>query len=215
MKTVCIIPARGGSKGIINKNITPINNKPLISYTISHALESRVDKVYVTTDSDKIASVATECGAEVIFRPSELAEDTTTTEQTLTHALHKIEQSGRVDIVVYLSCTQPYRYVSWINTCVEKVQYDGFDSACVGYKTTKNYWSVSKGKHHKLWWNKYTNRQVRDYILQENTGAACATRSEIIRSGDRIGESVYIVETEKYNLDIHEQLDVDVAEILL
>lgn len=215
MKTVCIIPARGGSKGITNKNITLINNKPLISYTITHALESCVDDVYVTTDSDKIANVATEFGAKVIFRPSELAEDTTTTEQTLTHALYKIEQTGSVDLVVYLSCTQPYRYVSWINTCVEKVQYDGFDSACVGYKTTKNYWNTFEEKHHKLWWNKYTNRQGRDYILQENTGAACATRSDIIRRGDRIGENVYIVETDRYNLDIHEQFDVDVAELLL
>ena len=215
MSVICIIPARGGSKGLPRKNVLPVNGKPLISYTIIQALESCIDSVYVTTDDEEIANVSSGYGANIITRPKELAEDTTTTEQTLTHALQQIEVTRQVDIVVYLSCTQPYRDVNWINTCVDKVRYGDYDSACVGYKTTKNYWRPTKDNHYKVWWWKYSSRQEREYILQENTGAACAVKSNIIRRGERIGDSTYILETDRYNVDIHEATDLQIAEIFL
>ena len=77
METLAIIPAREGSKGILNKNIIELNGKPLIAWTIIAAKQSqKVDRIIVSTDSQQIAKVALEYGAEVPFiRPKELAQD--------------------------------------------------------------------------------------------------------------------------------------------
>ena len=93
MKTICIIPARGGSKGIINKNLKKICGKPLIYYPIIAAIESKVcDKIIVSTDSIQIAKQAIKYGAEVPFlRHSDFAQDRTTTEKTLKEALIQSE----------------------------------------------------------------------------------------------------------------------------
>ncbi|WP_415719295.1 pseudaminic acid cytidylyltransferase [Maridesulfovibrio sp.] len=86
---IAIIPARGGSKRIKNKNIKEFAGKPIIYYSIAAALESGLfDKVIVSTDSDSIATVAEECGATVPFRrPEELSDDHTPTAPVLLHAI--------------------------------------------------------------------------------------------------------------------------------
>ena len=93
-KIVALIPARGGSKGIKNKNIIDLCGKPLISYTIQAALESKyIDKVIVSTDSQEIADVAIKYGAEVPFlRPGELASDTSKTIDAVMHAVGELEK---------------------------------------------------------------------------------------------------------------------------
>ena len=92
-KVICIIPARGGSKGLKNKNIQKVNNKPLIYFPIMAALKSGVcDKVCVSTDSIKIAKEAKKYGAEVPFlRDKNFSKDRTTTEATLQNALLSLE----------------------------------------------------------------------------------------------------------------------------
>ena len=77
-KILCTICARGGSKGVKNKNIKEINGKPLIAYTIEQAKNSKLfDHIVISTDSDDIANIATEYGAEVFFkRSAEMASDT-------------------------------------------------------------------------------------------------------------------------------------------
>ncbi|MBQ9511715.1 MAG: NTP transferase domain-containing protein, partial [Lachnospiraceae bacterium] len=90
---LAMIPARGGSKGIKDKNITPLAGKPLITYTIEAALQSRyIDRVVVSTDSEAIAAVARAAGADVPFlRPAELASDTA---KSIDAVLHCIEFVG-------------------------------------------------------------------------------------------------------------------------
>ena len=89
-----VILARGGSKGIPKKNIFPINGHPLISYTIAAALKSGLlDKVVVSTDSEEIAEIARQYGAEVPFiRPEELAGDEVPSNETLRHAVIESEK---------------------------------------------------------------------------------------------------------------------------
>lgn len=211
-KTVCIIPARGGSKGVPGKNLKTINGNTLLSYTINQAKQSCVDDVYVTTDDDDIKAEASRCGVQYINRPNSLATDVATTEVALSHALNIIDPTaGKYSVVVFLSCTQPYRKISWINTCVDKVKSDGYDSAFVGYNTHKNYWVNNE----KLWWKDYTSRQQREPVVQENTGAACATDANIIRNGKRIGDHVYIHQVDEFNLDIHDPVDFLIAEAIM
>jgi len=94
--TVAIIPARGGSKRIPNKNVRPFAGKPMISYPITAALQSGVfDRVIVTTDSEEIAEVAVGHGAEAPFRrPARLADDHTTTAPVVVHALEWLAANG-------------------------------------------------------------------------------------------------------------------------
>ena len=88
-KRVAVIPARGGSKGISWKNIRQVGFKPLIVHTIEAALHSKnIDRVFVSTDSERIAEVARKAGAEVPFlRPAELADDKTPLAGVMKHFL--------------------------------------------------------------------------------------------------------------------------------
>lgn len=121
-KIVALIPARGGSKGIKNKNIINLCGKPLISYTIQAALESKyIDKVIVSTDSQEIADVAIKYGAEVPFlRPGELASDTSKTIDAVMHAVGELEKrKEQYDILILLQATQPLRTADDIDSAIE------------------------------------------------------------------------------------------------
>ncbi len=110
---IAIIPARGGSKRLPGKNIKLLCGKPLIAWTIEAALESKVfDHVFVSTDCDEIAQVAKVFGAEVPFlRPTEIATDTATTNDVVTHlvAWFEEEHNREVTTVAILQPTSPLR----------------------------------------------------------------------------------------------------------
>ncbi|MEO0906783.1 MAG: acylneuraminate cytidylyltransferase family protein, partial [Pseudomonadota bacterium] len=96
MSALAIIPARGGSKGLPRKNLRQLAGKPLIVWSIEHALRSKaIDTCLVSTDCPEIAETARRAGAYVPFlRPAELASDTAATEPVMLHALLAMEQDG-------------------------------------------------------------------------------------------------------------------------
>jgi CMP-N-acetylneuraminic acid synthetase len=109
-KLLCIIPARGGSKRIPDKNIRKLLGRPLIAYAIDAACKARsVDRVIVSTDSDKIAKIAEKHGADVPFlRPKRLAGDATPTLPVIRHALQYLKKEGETyDAVLCLQATSP------------------------------------------------------------------------------------------------------------
>ena len=95
--TICIIPARGGSKRIKNKNIKKINNKPIISHVIKVAKESKLfSRIIVSTDSKKISNIAIKYGAEVPFkRNKKLSDDHATTKDVLVDCVKKINSKNQ------------------------------------------------------------------------------------------------------------------------
>ena len=116
---MAIIPARGGSKGILKKNICLLAGKPLLVYTIEAALNSTVvSKVVVSTDAEDIAEVASNCGVEVIHRPDHLAEDSSLTVPVLKHALQEMGNKYSPDKVVTLKPTSPLRLGTHIDEAV-------------------------------------------------------------------------------------------------
>lgn len=123
MKIIAIIPARGGSKGIKNKNLKLFNNKPLVVHSIEHALASKlIDRVLVSTDSEEIKKISLKAGAEVPFlRPKELSEDHVLDWPVFEHALSylKKEENYSPDIVVHLRPTSPYRKTEWIDDAIQ------------------------------------------------------------------------------------------------
>ncbi len=105
-----VIPARGGSKGILNKNVQPVGGVPLVARSVRAARASSVvDRVIVSTDDQQIAQVAADAGAEIVDRPTELAGDHATTESAVLHCLQvMLEQDARVPpITLILQCTAP------------------------------------------------------------------------------------------------------------
>lgn len=120
---LALIPARGGSKGIPRKNLIEIAGKPLIAWSIQHALESaRITRVLVSTDDAETAAVATQFGAEVPFlRPAEYAQDLSPDIDVFRHALLFLAESEayQPDIVVHLRPTGPVRRVQDIDAAVD------------------------------------------------------------------------------------------------
>ncbi|MDQ3009373.1 MAG: acylneuraminate cytidylyltransferase family protein [Acidobacteriota bacterium] len=125
MNILGLIPARGGSKGVLRKNIRLLAGKPLLSYTAEAALAShRLTRVILSTDDEEIAEAGRSCGVEVPFlRPPELAEDTTPTLPVVQHALQFLEgQGNRFDAVCLLQPTNPLRRTSDIDGCIELLE---------------------------------------------------------------------------------------------
>ena len=121
-KIIAIIPARGGSKGIPNKNIYPICQKPLIAYTIEAAKKSKyIDNVVVSTDSEKISEVSKQYGAKVPFlRPDILASDTAKTIDVLIDALDRLQKNNeKYHTLVLLQPTSPLRSTEDIDSAIE------------------------------------------------------------------------------------------------
>jgi len=110
---IAIIPARGGSKRLPGKNIKLLAGKPLIAWTIEAALESNVfDRVFVSTDDEEIARISKQFGAEIPFmRPTELASDTATTNDVITHLVDWFDKSHsqQVSNIAILQPTSPLR----------------------------------------------------------------------------------------------------------
>lgn len=125
METLAIIPARGGSKGLPDKNILPLKGVPLIAYSIKAALETpEITRVLVSTDSPVIAEIALDYGAEVPFmRPGEYAQDLSTDLDVFQHALRWLakEEAYYPDLVVQLRPTSPVRLTRHISTCIQKM----------------------------------------------------------------------------------------------
>mgnify|MGYP000163561678 CR=1 FL=1 len=120
--TITIIPARGGSKGVVGKNIKLFLGVPLLTHSIRHSLESsRVRATYVTTDDAQIAAVAREAGATVIPRPPELSGDRASSESALLHALHSISElrADVVERVIFLQATSPLRRTGEVNLALD------------------------------------------------------------------------------------------------
>lgn len=123
MKILALIPARGGSKGLPRKNILPLDEHPLIAYSIAAALSSpRIDRVIVTTDSEEIATIARQYGAETPFiRPAELAGDFTTDLETFQHAIAWLEENEgyQPTAVFQFRPTTPIRFEAEIERCID------------------------------------------------------------------------------------------------
>jgi N-acylneuraminate cytidylyltransferase len=112
-RTLAIVPARGGSKRVPRKNLRDVGGRPMIAYAIEHAREaSRVDRCIVSTDDADIAEKAREYGGDVPFmRPAELASDTASVADAITHALEWVEAEDgeRYDVVCLVQPTSPLR----------------------------------------------------------------------------------------------------------
>lgn len=124
MSVVAIIPARGGSTRLPRKNIHPVLGRPMIAWVIDACRESRrIDRVYVTTEDDEIASTARACGAQVVRRPPELARDDVFKMEAVAHAVGAIEEEGIVpEIVLSVQPNSPELTAIVIDAAIDRLR---------------------------------------------------------------------------------------------
>jgi len=122
MQCIAIIPARGGSKGILRKNMVDVCGIPLFVHSVRHALQSSVvDRIIVSSEDQEILDTAKQHGAEVIVRPVELAGDDILDLPVFQHCLNELNDKEKyhADIIVHLRPTAPYRKIEWIEQAVQ------------------------------------------------------------------------------------------------
>jgi N-acylneuraminate cytidylyltransferase len=216
---VCVIPARGGSKGVPGKNLRLVAGKPLIVWTIEQALAVTSPlEVVVSTDDEEIAAVAREAGASVPFlRPAELALDTTPTEPVVRHALATLDALGTVaSTVVLLQATSPVRLPGTLDRAL--VEYADTDvDALVGVVPQAPF----------LWWRGEPPRAdypvdarprrqdlTADSYRYRETGSLYVTRRWVYDDlGNRLGGRIGLfVMDEVEGVDVDTEHDLAVAE---
>jgi YrbI family 3-deoxy-D-manno-octulosonate 8-phosphate phosphatase len=142
-EVVAVIPARGGSKGVVRKNLRRVGGIPLVARAIDAARRcAAVDRVVVTTDDADIAAVAGEWGAEVVARPDELAGDTATSESALLHVLEVLEERNvDVGVIAFLQATSPFIDVPALEEAVQLVRSRRRDSVFSAIETYGFLWA--------------------------------------------------------------------------
>ena len=196
-----LIPARGGSKGVPNKNIKTICGKPLIVWTIEKAKRSRLlDKVIVSTDSDAIAEIAQKAGAEILKRPDYLATDTASTQDVMVHAL----ESFPADTLVLLQPTSPCRSEGLIDECILEFQERDYDSLATG-------WICDYKEYGK---NTLPRQQINGFFYDD--GNVYVIKAENILKGDRYGIRIGHKIISRYeNAEIDDEYDFWLLEQIL
>ena len=188
MKTLYVIPARGGSKGIPGKNIKPLAGKPLIEYSIDVArMLAHDEDICVSTDDKEIINTVQRTGLKVPFvRPAELATDRSSTYEVLLHALDFYESKGvHYDVLVLLQPTSPLRTVDDVRKCIDLYTPDVDMVVSVKQATTNPYYNafetdengflhISKGE------GNYTRRQDAPKVWEYN-GAVYVINTESLR----------------------------------
>lgn len=222
MSILCVIPVRGGSKGVPRKNLREVAGKPLVTWTIAQALACRPTlDVLVSTDDEEIARVCRAAGALVPFtRPAELAQDTTPTEPVVRHALAWWrEHRGEPEAVLLLQATSPVRLPGTLDRAVAQFAESGADSL-VGVVPQAPF----------LWWAEDPPRADYDVrarprrqdltpqaLRYRETGSLYLTRPRIYDTQDnRLGGRITLfVMDEVEGIDIDTEVDLALAETTL
>ena len=127
MNVVALIPARSGSVGLKNKNIKIFNGKPLIYYAIKSAKQSKlINDVIVSSDSEKILNISKKYGATTLLRPKKYATSKSTDLDVIKNLVENLEK--KIDILVFLRPTNPFRTGKDIDSCINKIFEGDFSS---------------------------------------------------------------------------------------
>ena len=214
-KTIAIIPARGGSKRLPNKNILSLGGISLIAHSILYAQQNNdiIDEVYVSTDDVAIKKIALDYGARVIDRPENLSGDFEPTVSALKHVLESLEDE--VENVILLQATDPLRPEKLLKEAFETYQNENQDSL---FAVTRNDQKLGKIEANKfIPFNYEIGQRSQDLepLFFEN-GLLYISKAKLILKGKIISGSAFPYEVNSVfaHVDIDTQADLDYAEYL-
>jgi N-acylneuraminate cytidylyltransferase/CMP-N,N'-diacetyllegionaminic acid synthase len=220
-KILAIIPARGGSKGVLRKNLRNLWGKPLIQWSIDEAKKSKyIDRIVISTEDNEIEELSIRAGVEVIKRPIELAQDDSPTIDSIVYTLNKLEEieGYTPNYVLLLQCTSPFRNAEDIDASIDTLlnKNDNFKSLI----------SVSR-EEHPPWWLKTIDSDgaMKDFISYDKEKY---TRRQSFQPVYRLNGAIYICEinelkkyksfetdrTLAYIMDSSSSIDIDTEEDL-
>lgn len=223
---LCTICARGGSKGVKNKNIKQINGKPLIAYTIEQAQKSGIfEHIVVSTDSDLIADTSKEYGAEVFFkRPDDLASDTAGKLPVIQHAFNESEKyySKYFDYIVDLDATAPIRKVQDIINSYKQIVETKGDNLITAVPARKspyfNQVEMEDGlvKLSKTPEKPILRRQDAPNVYDMNASIYIWTRDAILNNEKVIDNNTTLYVMDEMSMfDVDTEIDFKIVEMLI
>ena len=214
-KTIAIIPARGGSKRLPQKNIKLLGNYPLLVHSILYAQANKeiIDEVYVSTDNDAIKAIALQYGAKVIDRPESLSGDLEPTVSALKHILENIEEE--IENVVVLQPTNPLRPEKLLAETFEIFQRENYDSL---FTVSRNHQKFGKIKDNKfIPFNYKIGQRSQDLEpLYFENGLLYISKTKLILEDKIISENAFPFELNHIfaSVDIDTEDDLEYAEYL-
>ncbi|MBD3583435.1 acylneuraminate cytidylyltransferase family protein [Flavobacterium selenitireducens] len=219
MKTIVVIPARGGSKRLPGKNLMALGGLPLIAHSILYAKANPdiVDGIFVSTDDADIASASIAYGAQIIERPESISGDHEPTVTAVAHVLEVLSERGHhVENVILLQPTNPLRPDRLLGDCFSEFKNRGFEGV---FTVSRNSDKLGKIENDKfLPFNYVPGQRSQDLepLYREN-GLLYICRAETIRSGKIISEASFpfVADLESASVDIDTQADFDWAEYLI
>ena len=171
MKPVCLIAARGNSKGVPKKNIRLLANKPLIAHTIESCINSNIfSNVIVSTENNEIANIAKKYGAEVPFlRPKRLATDSASMNDVFLHVIPKLMEIGyNFDIMVNRDCTVPFIQNSDITGSIKLLKQKKCDLVCGVYRQHHNpYFNMMELNENKFL--KFSKKPKKQFVTRQKS----------------------------------------------
>ena len=217
---ITIIPARGGSKGVHKKNLRLLNGEPLITHSIKYSNECKlVNAIYVSTDDDEIASIASNSGALIVNRPTNISGDEATTESAIEHLLSTL--TFKPDIIVLLQATSPLRPKNSLTEALNKFIKNNFDSMLSISPTHRFYWNIDKNnnlipKYNFLKRKRRQDLKKSDTTFVENGSLYIFTYDHFKKVKNRLGGSIgYFEFNEKYSYEIDTETDFILLENLM
>ena len=174
MKYCVVIPARGGSKTIKNKNRIKINGVPLIKYSLMHAsFCKKINKIFVTSDDDKILNLCNNYNCEVIKRPKNISSDSATLEEVLSHTISFMKKKKLfADNIVLLQPTSPIRFSDDISKAINYYEKKRLDSLFSYVNFHSLFWKKRGKKLSAINYSpkKRQNRQnMPDYLIENGS----------------------------------------------
>ena len=205
MKTVALILARGGSKGITNKNILPLSGEPLISYSINAAKWSSVDEVWVSSDSTPIRNISKGLGVSVIKRPDEFSTDESPSEEALLH----FAENADFDTLVFIQPTSPLLKPTYIDIGLKKMEK--YDSVFSVYE--EHWFPRWDMKMNPIGFdnNNRPRRQDRDVVYVENGAFYITTKQRLLDSKCRVSGNIGVVEMklqDSFQIDVEDDFEL-------
>lgn len=209
-RTLAVIAARGGSKGIPHKNLLDICGKPLIAWTVLQARNATsVTEVAVSSDSEQILETAERYGAVAVRRPDEIAGDTATSESAWLHALNAREAAGGpFDRVVALQATSPIRESRDIDAAIAQYERDGVDSLLTVCEVEDFFtWRLNAQGHAESinydWRNRRRRQEIEKRYL-ENGSFYVFAPNLLKQTDNRLGGKIGL-----FPMDRHKMFQID------
>ncbi len=215
MKNIAIIPARGGSKGIIRKNLRFFNYQPLIYYVIQNALNcEKIHDVVVTSESDEIIEYCRRFDIKIRKRPAFLSGDEITLDPVIYDAVVWFENEFyNVDNIITLQPTSPLLTVRTLSEAIDKFETSELDTLISVEDDTNLGWIEKDGTLAENY-EKRVNRQWLTKKYKE-TGAFLISKRSVVNENTRIGQKIGVYAVPKYeSIDIDDEIDWNIAENL-